>query len=248
MNGADWASRLIAHRGYARHTPENTLLAVEAALAQGARYVEVDVQMTADETPVLFHDRTLERICGVPGSVHEHSLAQLKQFRAAHPSRFGDRFADARIATLAEFGDLMRAYPRATAFVEVKQEALDQFGVARVTEKLTDELRPIAAQSVIISFSLEFLRALRPHWPSLGAAIERWRDRAAALAIAPEYLFCDVRGLPRFGRLRATALIAVYEVDDARVARRLFRRGAHLIETFAIGEMRAALERLPAAS
>ena len=50
---------LVAHRGYALHYPENTLIGIEAAIRAGARYVEVDVQLSADKVPVLFHDRTL---------------------------------------------------------------------------------------------------------------------------------------------------------------------------------------------
>lgn len=239
---------LIAHRGYALRYPENTLIAVEAALAAGARYVEVDVQVSADEVPVLFHDRTLERLCGVPGQVHEYSLEQLKAFRAQNFSRFGYKFAATRIPTLAEFCQLIHQHPQVTAFVEVKQEALDQFGIPLLIEKLSNGLQGVAAQSVVISFSLDFLRAMRPRWPSIGAVVEHWRDRRTALAVAPDYLFCDVRGLPRFGRLRANAQIAVYEVDDPRVALRLIRRGASLIETFAFGEMHETLPVLLGAS
>ena len=43
-------------------------------------------------------------------------------------------------------------------------------------------------------------------------------------------------------RLEASgAKVAVYEVDDAETARKLTARGVDLIETFAIGELRAAL-------
>ncbi|MGF1546037.1 MAG: glycerophosphodiester phosphodiesterase family protein, partial [Thiotrichales bacterium] len=60
---------LVAHRGYALRYPENTLPAIEAALAAGARYVEIDVQLSADQVPVLFHDRSLMRMCEVTGAL-----------------------------------------------------------------------------------------------------------------------------------------------------------------------------------
>jgi glycerophosphoryl diester phosphodiesterase len=46
---------LIAHRGDTLHYPDNTRPAFEAALRAGATYVEIDVQLTADRVPVLFH-------------------------------------------------------------------------------------------------------------------------------------------------------------------------------------------------
>jgi len=66
---------LIAHRGYASRYPENTLPAIEAALKAGARHVEIDVQTSADHIPVLFHDATLERLCGVQGRIRDAELA-----------------------------------------------------------------------------------------------------------------------------------------------------------------------------
>ena len=73
---------LVAHRGYTLHYPENTLVGLEAAIKAGARYLEVDVQLSADKVPVLFHDRNLQRLCGVGGQVHEFPQQRL---RAEYP-------------------------------------------------------------------------------------------------------------------------------------------------------------------
>jgi glycerophosphoryl diester phosphodiesterase len=50
-----------AHRGGAGddRSAENTLAAFEAAIAMGCDYVEFDVRLTADGTPVIFHDDEL---------------------------------------------------------------------------------------------------------------------------------------------------------------------------------------------
>lgn len=57
---------LLGHRGAARvDVPENTLAAVDRALAQGADGVEVDVRLTRDLVPVLSHDPGLRRTTGV---------------------------------------------------------------------------------------------------------------------------------------------------------------------------------------
>lgn len=240
---------LIAHRGYARHYPENTLVAFAAAVAAGARYIETDVQLSADGVPVLFHDRTLARVCAQPGAVHDYTAAQLAHFAAAESDRFGYRFAQNPLATLAQFVEWLATVPAVTAFVEIKRVALAQFGIARVLAAVAPILQPIAARTVLISFDRAVLLAARsyrtPAWHALGGVVDYWRERDAFAALAPEYLFCDVAGLPRFGSLRfGAAQIAVYEVDDAAVARRLQRRGVALVETFAVGELRAALEAL----
>ncbi len=55
---ADKKPLVIAHRGYhgMRGMPENNLAAVINAYNAGFRYVEVDLRMTADYVPIIFHD------------------------------------------------------------------------------------------------------------------------------------------------------------------------------------------------
>lgn len=72
-------SLIVAHRGYVRAGPENTLSALLAAAVAGADAVEVDVRLTADGTPVLHHDITLQRIWGLPWPVHALSADRLRR-------------------------------------------------------------------------------------------------------------------------------------------------------------------------
>jgi glycerophosphoryl diester phosphodiesterase len=236
---------LVAHRGYTLHYPENTLVGIEAAIDAGARFVEVDVQLAADEAPVLFHDRTLERVCDAPGAIHDYTLEQLKRFRAKEFDRFGYRYAQVLIATLAELVGLLQHYPSVTAFIEIKRATIERFGLDTVLARVLPLLQPIADRAVIISFSVPVLTAARERgWRLIGAVVDRWRERrdAAIRALAPEYLFVDVDALPRWRRLRfGGSKIVVFEVADATLARQLAQRGAHMVETFAIGELRAAL-------
>ena len=52
---------VLAHRGDRHAAPENTLSAYEAALAEGADGVELDVRLSADDRVVVIHDPTLDR-------------------------------------------------------------------------------------------------------------------------------------------------------------------------------------------
>jgi len=72
-----------AHRGL--HTrdksvPENSLEAFRLAARQGYG-VELDVQLTKDGHVVVFHDATLDRVCGVEGRVDEFTYGELCKFR-----------------------------------------------------------------------------------------------------------------------------------------------------------------------
>ncbi len=238
------APELVGHRGYPRRFPENTLVSIEGAIAAGARYVEVDVQLTRDLVPVLFHDENIRRVCDMEGAISRYTFEELRRFPASESGRFGTRYAHERIPALTELVALLARHPSVTAFVELKREALDSFGAEAVLTRVVRDLQPVQTQCVLISFVLEPLATARAGGWRVGAVIEHWRERRqkALQALAPEFLFCDVNGLPWWGKLRFPgAKIVIYEVDDPGIARKLAARGADLIETFAVGELRAAL-------
>ncbi len=77
-----FAPYLYAHRGYhdnATDAPENSMKAFALAVEQGYG-MELDIQLSKDGQVVVFHDDTLERVCGVPGKVGDYTYAELCQF------------------------------------------------------------------------------------------------------------------------------------------------------------------------
>ena len=94
--------RLVAHRGYAARFPENTLLAIQAAVEAGAHYLEFDVLLSADGVPVLFHDRDCMRMCDQPKAIHDYSYAKLQGFSVSEFGKFGYKFVGNRITSLQE--------------------------------------------------------------------------------------------------------------------------------------------------
>ncbi|MFO0906986.1 MAG: glycerophosphodiester phosphodiesterase family protein [Isosphaeraceae bacterium] len=92
--------QVVAHRGAASVAPENTAQALEAAIADGFEWAEVDVRLTSDGRHVLFHDATLDDKTDSTGPVDQKTLAELEKVDAG--SKFARRFAGARILTLAE--------------------------------------------------------------------------------------------------------------------------------------------------
>lgn len=88
----------IGHRGCAEGV-ENTLPAILAAQKLGMDYAEVDVQLTRDGVPVLFHDGSLRRMAGRDEGVGDLDWACLREIPLSdytHPD------AEAGIASLEE--------------------------------------------------------------------------------------------------------------------------------------------------
>lgn len=81
------APRVLAHRGLVGEDSsvfDNSALALAAAHAAGAEFVETDCRATADGDAVLFHDATLQRLLGDPRPVAEVSTKELAALFAAH--------------------------------------------------------------------------------------------------------------------------------------------------------------------
>lgn len=237
---------LVAHRGYPLHYPENTLIGIDAAIRAGARYIEVDVQLSANRVPMLFHDRTLDRLCRTPGAIHELSRDQLLAYHVLEFDRFGYKFANTPITPLAALTALLGRYPDVTAFIELKRVAIEHFGVNVVLDAVLRALAPVSGQCVLISYHLPVLvEARRRDTPRIGAILEKWHHHRnpGVLALHPEFLFCDADDLPRFGNIgNGDAQWVIYEIADPDQALRLAARGVGFIETFAIGEMLSSLE------
>lgn len=78
---APFYGRNIAHRGlYSKdqEIPENSLAAFGKA-ADAGYGIELDVALSLDGEVVVFHDDSLERICGVKAGIGEKTLDELRQ-------------------------------------------------------------------------------------------------------------------------------------------------------------------------
>lgn len=96
----DGPVEIIAHRGFSEVAPENTLVALEAAIRAEADAVEFDVHTASDGTPVLLHDETLERTTSGTGRVSARSPGELASLDAG--SWFGVEFAGEPVPTLRQ--------------------------------------------------------------------------------------------------------------------------------------------------
>lgn len=102
----DTVVRGVAHRGASGYAPENTLAAYREAKRRGFRYVECDVQFTADGVAVLCHDATVDRTSTGSGNVSGKTLAELRSLDFG--SWFSAEYVGEVIPTFTEFIALCR--------------------------------------------------------------------------------------------------------------------------------------------
>ena len=237
---------IIAHRGNAGELPENTLEALRSAVELGVRHLEFDVQLCADRVPLLLHDADFRRMSGRADSVFDLDWSAISSLPMGEPDRFGRRYAELRACSLAQFATALAGWPGVTAFVEIKRASLRRFGHAVVLGQVMASLRPVRDRCVIISFDRACLSELkRAGSARIGWVIDGYDDatRAAADALAPQFLFCDLERLPAGDAPLWSGAWewAIYEVRDAATAHAVHARGAGFVETMMVRALGAQL-------
>jgi glycerophosphoryl diester phosphodiesterase len=186
-DGRPAAPWTIAHRGASAYTPENTVPAFRLAAAQGAHFVEFDLQRTKDGVLVCLHDATLERTTDVArvfperarpaadGSgparwwLEDFALDEVRRLDAG--AWFDDRFAGTRIPTFAETIESLRG--RAGLFIELKLperypgievQLLNELKAHGLDQPGADAATPVLIQSFTVE-SIERLAALKTRLP-----------------------------------------------------------------------------------
>lgn len=174
-----------AHRGASAVAPENTIAAFRAAAEQGARWVELDVALLADDTLVVIHDDSVDRTTSGKGSLGALTQADIAKLDAG--TWFDARYAGEHLPTLAEvikaLGEL-----GLSANVEIKQhkhhKSLDQ--LVRAVQADINRRAP-STQIMISSFDPDALRAMRALEPELEMAMlwgrppEDWAEKLKAI-------------------------------------------------------------------
>ena len=128
-----------AHRGYHDGNvavPENSLSSFEAAIEAGYG-IELDVQLSSDKIPMVFHDADLLRVCGVEGKIWDYTCQELQAMQL-----FG---TEETIPTLAQALELIGG--QVPILVEYKMDKVDTDVCAYSHELLKNYDGPYAVQS-----------------------------------------------------------------------------------------------------
>lgn len=97
--------KIIGHRGAAAYAPENTAVGIHSAADLGVDWVELDVKLTKDFIPIIFHDSTLERTTNGFGQVQDHTWSEIQELDAG--SWFSESFTGEGILSLERAIDIM---------------------------------------------------------------------------------------------------------------------------------------------
>ena len=227
--------RIAAHRGYAAAYPENTLVAMQAAVEAGVRAVEIDIQFTRDACPVLLHDVTFKRTGNCTRRVFDLDLAEARTLLVNEPLRFPGQYPDVYCNSLDEFAAFLSSNEGVQAFVEIKQESIDLFGPDLVIEQIRKSLQQVARQCVIISYSARFLALVRKQlqWP-VGHILTRWNEQCllAATELQPEYVICNHTKIPANTDFRKDSWQwLLYEISSCKQLNHYAERGVQWVES-----------------
>ena len=93
--------KIIGHRGLVSFSPENSLICLEYFKPLKLNWIEVDVILTKDDKPIIFHDKKLDRISNFEGEVKKFTYNQLKSVDIGY--KYSLTFTGERIPLLREF-------------------------------------------------------------------------------------------------------------------------------------------------
>ena len=218
----------IAHRGANNVAPENTISAFKQAFAEGAKWVEFDVMLTACGEAVVFHDDTLERTTNGSGLVIDHTYAELVQLDAG--SWFSPAFKGERIPLFRDVLTLLKSLPLC-ANIEIKPYPGTE---NQTVEKVLSDFRAVwpEASPLFSSFSMPALQHLRLLAPdvNIGVLIHEWfsgwQEYCVTLNCASVNLNHEIITPEYIQQIHALGVpILAYTVNSKALAKHLMQMG-----------------------
>ena len=143
-----------AHRGLFNNdsdAPENSLNAMRKAVEAGYG-IEFDVQLSKDDVPVIFHDASLKRMCGVDGKVWDYTLEELQKMKLAD--------SDQTIPTLEQVLGVVDG--KVPLIVEYKMDRVDT-KVCELGNAILEKYNGVYCIESFHPFAVKWYREHRPN-------------------------------------------------------------------------------------
>ena len=159
---------LIAHRGVVTETsPENSLAALEGAIAAGYTHVEVDLRPTKEGTAICLHDRSLRRTFEVAAHADELTLEAIHEKVSPELAPSFETFCARAAGRIKLMPDVKECPPELVdAFRESIRASLDKHG-------LMPTALFIGVDEIIAPFA--------------DSARVKWRDHLAEAKVSPRW-------------------------------------------------------------
>lgn len=250
-----WDAQVIAHRGGSAYAPENTLAAFERAKALGCRVIELDVQLSANGSPFVFHDETVQRITNGKGcftQLSDDEISQLdvdiKRLRLSHVFlkllKRGQVFNKEKILAFdAVLKWLVDNNMQANIEIKLPRDVHEKTNKLLIEQSVQVILmslyrywpadRPYPLITSFNLFALELCRSFSPELP-LGYLMHTWDEKHIEQAKTLNCLAMHINH-KILTPARARAIIAnsmvlgVYTVNNNRLAKKLFKWGAQYV-------------------
>ena len=140
-----------AHRGlHNSERAENSMSAFKAAV-EGGYGIELDIRLSGDGKLVVFHDDTLDRICGREGKVIDFTAEQLAEFKLCNTNDGIPLFSD--VLALVD--------GKVPLLVEIKEDP----GVSAVSLAACEMLKGYKGDFIIESFNPLSLKVVKKEYP-----------------------------------------------------------------------------------
>jgi glycerophosphoryl diester phosphodiesterase len=207
--------QIIAHRGNRSVTPENTLPAFAAAIASGAKSIEIDIVRSREGTPVVIHDATLDGTTSGVGQVADHTVTEIQTLDAG--SWFSPAFAGAQVPTFAQFAAFMSHHPQVEILLEFKGD-WDIVQTGQVVDII--DAHDIREQTILQSFNQLTIEAHEQVAPDM---------RRGVLVISREAL---ERLAPAQDHSSAQSLVGVDELIEQCTARDIYTLNPFVEDVF----------------
>ncbi|MFK7763570.1 MAG: glycerophosphodiester phosphodiesterase family protein [Roseobacter sp.] len=154
---------VIGHRGAAGARPENTMAAVIKAVEDGADWVEIDVQESADGEIIVVHDSDFMKSAGVATKVWDVTRAELDEIDIG--SWFDPSYAGERTPLLRDV--LAAVKGRSNLLIELKYYGHDVDLENRVIALVEDAQMAGDIATMSLKYpAVQKMRSLRPDWRS----------------------------------------------------------------------------------
>lgn len=163
------------------------MTAFQEAYRAGADMIELDVQLSKDSVPVVFHDTTLDRLTNVSGKVNSYTFRELNKVNAGH--RFHKSFSLTPIPSLEEV--LEWAAGKMAVNIEIKKEAVEEVfkssGESGIEKMVVDLVNKYRMQDVVLisSFASIAVKRIKQMNPGISTGLLFKPDKQSERELHP---------------------------------------------------------------
>lgn len=189
-------TRPIAHRALhdiSKGRPENSQGAVRAAVDAGYG-IEIDVQLSADNEAMVFHDYDLARLTGQPGAVRQQSSQSLRETKLLH--------SDEGIPTLSDVLDTVAG--RVPLLIETKdQDGALGADVGPLERAVAEALQAYSGPVALMSFNPYSVVEMARLLPRLPRGVTTCDYSEQDWPTVPKEVRTRLRAIPDYDRVGA---------------------------------------------